>query len=193
MTNYAACPHIDSEFCQLANNNFHVLLDSSIELGEAMKQIKCYAVACLFSTFKHLFSTSTKLQTNGDVFSKQRLAIENNNKAGKNFDSVKVHLRLPMFSSSAAQAKNNLTKAGVLKTFKNGGQKTIQNVISLSAIEQTQTVKLCTEEQVKKILCGPHSGAFCKLMLIFVSGCRNLDTDSEILFVCLVSYEKRKF
>ena len=120
-TNYAVCPYFDSEFCQLATNHFHILIDSTIELNEALTQIKTYAVPCLFSTFKHLFSTSTKLETNGDVFSKLKLAIEYNNKAGEKLGSVTVRKRLPIFPSTAAPAKNSLTKATVYKTSKIGG------------------------------------------------------------------------
>ena len=42
------------------------------------------------------------------------------------------------------------------------------------------------------ILSGPHSGAFCKVMDIFVSGYEELDIDSELLFVRLVFEEKKK-
>ena len=190
-TYYAVCPHFDSEFCQLATTHFHILLDSIIELNEAMKQIKTYAVPCLFT---HLFSTSTKLETNGDVFSKLKLAIEYKNKAGEKLDSVTVRKRLPIFPSTAAPAKNSLTKATVYETSKTGGQKTIHDVISLSAVKETQTEKLCTEtlKTVEQILRGPHSSAFCQVMDIFVNGYGKLDIDSELLSVRL-EFEEIKF
>ena len=115
-TNYAVCPHFDSEFCQLATNQFYILLDSTSEFNEAMKQIKTYAVLCLFTTFKHLFPTSTKLETNGDIFSKLKLAIEYNNHSTQ---TVTVSKQLPIFPSTAAAAKNSLTKAKNLVNFKN--------------------------------------------------------------------------
>ena len=59
--NYAVCPHFESEFCQLPTNHFHVLIESAIDV-ETMKPIKTFAVPCLFTTFRHLFSTSTSLE-----------------------------------------------------------------------------------------------------------------------------------
>ena len=116
--NYAVCPHFDSEFCQLATNHFH-LIDtySTIELNETLKQIKIYAVPCLLSTFKHLFSTSTKLETNGDVFSKLKLAIEYNNRAVEKLGSVTVRKRLPIFDSSSG--KKQFDKSNSLQNIKN--------------------------------------------------------------------------
>ena len=55
LTSHAVCPHFDSDFCQLPINLFNVLLDSYIEHGESMKQIKCYWVPRLFTTSKHFF------------------------------------------------------------------------------------------------------------------------------------------
>ena len=75
-------------------------------------------------------------------------------------------------------------------------QKTIHNTISAgTGHEQTQTDKICTEtlKRVENILCGPHSGAFCKVMDIFVSGYGKLDIGSELLFVRLVCEEQIKF
>ena len=75
-------------------------------------------------------------------------------------------------------------------------QKTIHNTISAgTSHEQTQTDQICTEtlKRVENILSGPQSGAFCKVMDIFVSGYGKLDIDSELLFVRLVFEEKIKF
>ena len=75
-------------------------------------------------------------------------------------------------------------------------QKTIHNTISAeTGHEQTQSDQICTEtlKRVENILSGPHSGAFCKVMDIFVSGYGKLDIDSELLFVRLVFEEKIKF
>ena len=60
-------------------------------------------------------------------------------------------------------------------------QKTIHNTISAgTGHEQTQTDQICTEilKRVENILSGPHSGAFCKVMDMFVSGYGKLDIDS---------------
>ena len=53
--NCAVCPHFESEFCQLSTNHFHVLIESAIDV-ETMKPIKTFAVPCLFTTFRQLFS-----------------------------------------------------------------------------------------------------------------------------------------
>ena len=80
--NYAVCPHFESEFCQLPNNPFHVLIESAIDV-ETMKPIKTFTVPCLFTAFRHLFSTSTSLEFKGDTFSKLQLAVDFNNKSGE--------------------------------------------------------------------------------------------------------------
>ena len=64
------------------------------------------------------------------------------------------------------------TKATATKTT-GIAQKTINNAISTgTGQQQTQTDQICTEtlKRVENILSGPHSGAFCKFMEIFVSG-----------------------
>ena len=80
--NYAVCPHFESEFCQLPTNHFYVLIESAIDV-ETMKPIKIFAVHCLFTTFRHLFSTSTSLEFKGGTFSKLQLAVDFNNKSGE--------------------------------------------------------------------------------------------------------------
>ena len=51
-------------------------------------------------------------------------------------------------------------------------------------------MKHCTD--LKKNWTGPHSGAFCQIMDIFVTGYGNMTIDTDLLFVRLV-YEKFKF
>ena len=138
------CPHFDSEseFCQPATNHFYILLDSTSELNEAMQQIKTYAVPCLFTTFKHLFPTSTKLETNGDVLSKLKLAIEYKNQYA-NCDSTQTASNIPFDSSSGKKQFDKSNK--LVKLQKIVGQETIHNVISLSAVKETHTEKLCSE------------------------------------------------
>ena len=191
LINYAVCPHFESEFCQIATNHFHLLIDSSTDIGST-KQNKSFAVPCLFTTFKHLFSNSSKLETNGDVYTKLKLAVDFNDKTGEKIDPATVHKRLP-FSTTAKM----LTTTKTLATKTTGiAQKTIHNTISAATgHEQTQTDQICTEtlKRVENILIGPHSGAFCKVMDIFVSGYGKLDIDSELVFVRLVFEEKIKF
>ena len=72
--NYAMCPHYESEFCQLPTNQFQVLIESAIDV-ETMKPIKTFAVPCLCTTFRYLFSTSTVLEIKGETFSKLQLPL----------------------------------------------------------------------------------------------------------------------
>ena len=191
LNNYAVCPHFESDFCQIATNHFHLLIDSSTDIG-CTKQNKSFAVPCLFTTFKHLFSNSSKLETNGEVFTKLKLAVDFTDKTGEKIDPATVHKRLP--NSNTAKMLTT-TKTTATKTT-GIAQKTIYNTISAeTGHEQTQTDQICTEtlKRVENILSGPHSGAFCKVMDIFVSGYGKLDIDSELLFVRLVFEEKIKF
>ena len=98
--NYAVCPHFESEFCQLPTNHFHVLIESAIDV-ETMKPIKIFAVPCLFTTFRHLFSTSTSLEFKGDTFSKLQLAVDFNNKSGEKMYTANVRKRLPPLATAA--------------------------------------------------------------------------------------------
>ena len=61
--------------------------------------------------------------------------------------------------------------------------------------QQLQTDRISTEtlKRFKKILYGPHSGAFCQIMDIFVSGYGKLDIDNDVLCVRLVFEEKKSF
>ena len=163
------------------------MIDSSTDIGST-KQNKSFAVPCLFTTFKHLFSNSSKLETNGEVFTKLKLAVDFNDKTAEKIDPATVHKRLPISNTAKLTTKTT--------TMKTTGQKTIHNTISArTGHEQTQTDQICTEtlKRVENILSGPHSGAFCKVMDIFVSGYGKLDIDSELLFVRLVFEEKIKF
>ena len=103
--NYAVCPHFESEFCPLHTNHFHVLIESAIDV-ETMKPIKTFASPCLFTTFRHLFSTSTSLESKGDTFSKLQLAVDFNNKSGEKMDVGNVRKRLPPLATAAKNYKN---------------------------------------------------------------------------------------
>ena len=85
LNNYAVGPHFESEFCQIATNHFHLSIDSSTDIG-CTKQNKSFAEPCLFTTFKHLFSNFSKLETNGEVFTKLKLAVDFNDKTGEKIE-----------------------------------------------------------------------------------------------------------
>ena len=54
-------------------------------------------------------------------------------------------------------------------------------------------IKSETLKRFENYSSGPQSGAFCKVMDIFVNGYGKLDIDSELVFVLLVFEEKVKF
>ena len=99
LINYAGCPHFESEYCKIATNHFQLLIDDSTDIGSA-KQNKSFAVPCRFATFKHLFSNSSKLETNGDVFTELKLTIDYNDKTGEQIDPATVHMRLPISNTA---------------------------------------------------------------------------------------------
>ena len=73
--------------------------------------------------------------------------------------------------------------------------KTLENSVEKKSNQQLQTDRLSTEtlKRFEKILHGPHSGAFCQIMDIFVSGYGKLDIDNDVLCVRLVNEEEIKF
>ena len=131
--NYAVCPHFESEFCQLPTNHFHVLIESAIDV-ETMKPIKIFAIPCLFTTFRHLFSTSTSLEFKGDTFLKLRLAVDFNNKSGEKMNTANVRKRLPPLATAAIKLpKSTAVTSRVSKTLARATsivpQKTIHNSV----------------------------------------------------------------
>ena len=135
LINYAVCPHFESEFRQIAANHFHLLIDSSTDIGST-KQNKSFVVPCLFTTFKHLYSNSSKLETNGEVFTKLKLAVDFNDKTGEKIDPATFQKRLPISNTAKM-----LTTTKTMATKTTGiAQKTIHNTISAgTGHEQTQT------------------------------------------------------
>ena len=69
----------------------------------------------------------------------------------------------------------------------------LSKLTSLTAFLQTEGLSTETLKRFEKILHGPHSGAFCQIMDIFVSGYGKLDIDNDVLCVRLVYEEKIKF
>ena len=125
LINYAVCPHFESEICQIATNT-NLLIDSSMVFC-LQSNINCL-LSCLFTFFKHLFSNSLKVETNGDVFTKLRLAVDFNDKTGEKIDPPTVHKRLPIYFSTTAKM---LTATKTTATNTTGiAQKTINNTIS---------------------------------------------------------------
>ena len=190
------CAYFDSDFCDLLTNHYHVLLDTTTFEKETLKRNQNFPVPCIFTTFKFLFSTATTLETNGDVFTKRKLAVEFNSSADK-LDSQTVRKQLPAFACHS-NVKNSITKQ--VNTNQKPcakmpvvAQKTIYN--SRPPSKQVQTDFVISEiiQRVENILSGPHSGAFCQFMDIFVSGYGKLNIDTDLLSVRLVYEEKIKF
>ena len=108
--------------------------------------------------------------------------------------------RLPAFANNN---NNNLSKScSVKQTNVNPktsakvpvvAQKTIYNCRPTSKQIQTDFVNSETLRRVETILYGPHSGAFCQIMDIFLSGYGKLNIDSDLLSVRFVYEEKVKF
>ena len=193
------CPHFESEFCQLPTNHFHVLIESAIDV-ETMKPIKIFAVPCLLTTFRHLFSTSTSLEFKGDTFSKLQLAVDFNNKSGEKMDTADLRKRLPPLTTAATKlSKSTAVTSGISKTLARSTsivpQKTIHNFVCSTISSKTQTDQFSSEtlKRVESILSGPHSGAFFQIMDIFMSRLGKLNIDSDLLFVRRVYEEKIQF
>ena len=187
------CAHFDSVFCGLITNHYHVLLDTTTFEKETLKRNQNFPVPCIFTTFKFLFSTT--LETNGDVFTKLKLAVEFNSCADK-VDSHTVRKQLPAFACHS-NVKNSITKQ--VNTNQKPcakmpvvAQKTIYNARPPSKQVQTDFVNSETIRRVENILSGPHSGAFCQIMDIFVSGYGKLNIDTDLLSGRLVYEEKIK-
>ena len=64
---------------------------------------------------------------------------------------------------------------------------------TISSKTQTDQFRSEVLKRVKSILSGPHSGAFCQIVDIFVSGFGKLNIGSDLLFVSLVYEEKTQF
>ena len=193
---YKVCAHFDSEFCGLVTNDYHVLLDTTTFEKETLKRNQNFLVPCIFTTFKFFFSTATTLETNGDVFIKLKLAVEFNSSADK-VDSQTVRKQLPAFAchsnvknSNAKQVNMNQKPCAKVPVV---AQKTIYNARPPSKQVQTDFVNSETIRRIENILSGPHSGAFCQIMDLFVSGYGKLKIDTDLLSVRLVYEEKINF
>ena len=72
-------------------------------------------------------------------------------------------------------------------------QKSIYKAQPPSKRTQTDFVNSETLRTGKTILYGPHSGAFCQITDVFVSGYGKLNIDSDLLSIRFVYEEKVKF
>ena len=179
------CPHFESDFCQLPSNHFHGLIEVAIDV-ETITPIKNFALYCLLTSFRHLFSASTSLDFKGDTYSKLQHAVDFNNKSGEKTDTANVRKRLPHLASAATKLpKSAGLTSGISKTLARSTsivpQKTIHNFVCSTISSKTQTDQFSSEtlDRVESILSGPHSGAFCQIMDIFFSGCGKLNNDSD--------------
>ena len=112
---YAVCTHFDSEFCNLVNSHYHLLIDTTTFENETLKRYQSVPVPFVYTAFKFV-----------------------------------------KYSEYSFQYSETLRR-------------------------------------VETILYGPHSGAFCQIMDIFMSGYGKLNIDSDLLSVRFVYEEKVKF
>ena len=206
---FAVCSHFDSEFCQLtttttnSTNHFHVLIDTSEAAtiyDDIFKRNKAFPVSCRFTTFRYLFSSAVDLETKGDIFFKLKLAVDFNIKNEEKPESAAtVRKRLPAIftlsqqlqTKTAGNSKKN--NGNIVKSVKTTvAQKSVHNVILPGKQTQTDNYSSKTLRRFESILTGPHSGAFCQIMDIFVSGNGNLNIDTDVLFIRFVYEEKIK-
>ena len=112
-------------------------------------------------------------------------------------DTANVRKRLPPLATAAIRLpKSTAVTRRVSKTMATATsivpQKTIHNFMCSTISSKTQIDQFSSEtlKRVESILSGPHSGAFCQIMDIIMSGFGKLNIDSDLLFVRLVYEEK---
>ena len=52
---YAVCTQFYSEFCNIVNSHFHVLVDTTTFENETLKRYQSFPVPCVYTAFKFLF------------------------------------------------------------------------------------------------------------------------------------------
>ena len=135
---------------------------------------------------KLFFSNGTTVETNGEILEKLMLALEYNGSAPPTKgEATAIQKRLPNLSNVPSK---NHRQNGI------AAYKSLGNVEKTSN-QQIQTDCLSTEtlKRFENILYGPHAGAFCQIMDIFMSGYGKLNIDNDVLCVRLVFEEKIKF
>ena len=133
--------------------------------------------------FQFFFSNGITVETTGQILEKLKLAVEYKCSAPlTKGESTGIQKRLP-----------NLINALSRNHGQNGfvGYKSLDNA-ERTLNQQLQTDRISTEtiKRFENILYGPHSGFFCRIMDIFVSGYGKLDIDNDVLCVRLV-FEKK--
>ena len=193
---FAFCMHFESVHWDYnPTNHYRVLIDVSEFSADFLKQTKPCSVPCLFTTFKYLFSSSDTLEAKGDVFQKLLLAVEYNKSNFNGFSkadtTASIQKRLPMFTKNAT---NKFQPSECLqRNF--AGHKCLEVNTSKQKNQPIQTEQLTTDtlKRFQSILSGPHVGAFCQIMEIFISGYGKLEIDSDVLCVRFLYEEKIKF
>ena len=135
---------------------------------------------------KFFFSNGATVEKTGEIFEKLKLAVEyNSSPPPTKGEATTIQKRSPNLGN--ALSKNHRPRGIV-------GYKSLDNA-KKTLNQQLQTDRISTEtlKRFKKILYGPHSGAFCQIMDIFVSGYGKLDIDNDVLCVRLVFEEKKSF
>ena len=141
------------------------------------------------------------LETKGDVFFKLKLAVDFNIKnEEKPEPAATVRKRLPAIVTLSQQLQtktagnSNKNNGNTVKSVKTTvAQKSVHNMILPGNQTQTDNFSSETLRRFESILTGPHSGAFCRIINIFVSGYGNLNIDTDLLFIRFVYEEKIKF
>ena len=163
---------------------------------------------CLYTTFKALFANSNTLELNGEIFQKIVLAVEYNKNLSIDSHSIQ-RLLTNLFNVAANQkVNNNINSSNVTlnednqRRLQQGSsaqfqlhQRSLQNCITKSNSQETQTNSFASGslKRFQNNLSGPHSGAFCQIMDIFLSGYGNFFVDTDVLFVRKVYEQKLKF
>ena len=131
----------------------------------------------------------------GDVFQKLLLAVEYNKSNFNGFSkadtTASIQKRLPIFTKHVT---NKFQQPDCL--YRNfAGHKSLELNASKQKNQPIQTDQLTTEtlKRFQSILSGPHVGAFCQVMDIFISGYGKLEIDSDVLCVRFLYEEKIKF
>ena len=139
-----------------------------------------------YTTFKYFFSNGATVETTGEIFEKLKLAVEYNGSAPPKKGEA-TNIQKSLSNLSDALSKNHRQNGIVAYKSLDNAQKTLN--------QQLQTDRLSTEtlKRFENILYGPHAGAFCQIMDLFVSGYGKLDIDNDVLCVRLIFEEKIKF
>ena len=135
---------------------------------------------------KLFFSNGTTEETNGKILEKLKLAVEYNGSAPPTKgEATAIQKRLPNLSN--VPSKNH--RQNGIAAYKSLGK------VEKTSNQQMQTDWLSTEtlKRFENILYGPHAGAFCQIMKIFMSGYGKLNIDNDVLCVRLVFEEKKSF